>query len=80
MSELQGKHSLFAYCRALEEYAKAQEDGCAAVSSEWKDGKPGVVTLVATSAHPERLALLHSLHESWYPDWDELGEAPTDEA
>lgn len=50
-------------------YAKAQDDGSAAVSSEFVDRKPRVVVLVATT--PERAALLHALHESWYPEGDD---------
>jgi hypothetical protein len=42
-----------------------------AVSSEWVDGKPTVVVLVATQFHPERLALLYALHEAWFPEEEE---------
>lgn len=58
---------LFAAADVLATKARNRKDGSYAISTY---GHSPSTVLVATNKHPERLALLKALHESWFPTTD----------
>lgn len=63
---------IFAMADSLAECAFRTKDGIEAISAYGNNGNmPDSVVLVATSKNPERLAVLHALHEEWYPMEDD---------